>query len=48
MGRGDRDPAVVYSGHRPTSIISGVDFSPDGGLLASTSTDGTVRLWNVP
>jgi WD40 repeat protein len=28
--------------------ITGIKFSPDGSLLASTSYDGTVRLWGIP
>ena len=30
-----------------TSWVESVSFSPDGGTLASTSRDNTVRLWDV-
>lgn len=38
-------PAVVLRGHR--SGVTAVEFSPDGAWLASSSLDGTVRLWST-
>ncbi|KAF3190653.1 hypothetical protein TWF788_008174 [Orbilia oligospora] len=39
------DQAIrVFRGH--TKVIDAVVYSPDGRLLASTSGDGTVRIWN--
>ena len=33
----------VLLGHRER--VTGLSFSPDGGLLVTGSQDGTVRLW---
>ena len=35
----------VLTGH--TGVVHGVAFSPDGTLLATTSADGTARIWDT-
>ncbi|WP_164842734.1 WD40 repeat domain-containing protein [Actinoplanes solisilvae] len=37
---------TTLTGHGRT--VETAAFSPDGGTLATSSTDGTVRLWKVP
>lgn len=37
---------VRLEGH--TAFVSGVAFSPDGKLLASSAADGTARVWELP
>jgi WD40 repeat protein len=39
------EPAITLQGH--TGKVLSVDFSPDGNLVASGSTDDTMRLWQV-
>jgi WD40 repeat protein len=43
-GLGDSKPRAVLEGHH--SAVVGLTFSPDGELLATTSFDATVRLWD--
>jgi WD40 repeat protein len=38
-------PAGVFKGH--TGAVLAVMFSPDGATIASGSSDGTVKLWDV-
>lgn len=38
-------PLRVLRGH--TGIVTSVAFSPDGGRLASVSSDGSIRVWEV-
>lgn len=39
------DEFLDLLGH--TAPVTGVDFSPDGRYLATSSRDGTVRKWDV-
>jgi WD40 repeat protein len=38
-------PLATLSGH--SSSVLSLAFSPDGGLLASSSLDGSIRVWDV-
>ncbi|KAG0269267.1 hypothetical protein BGZ95_002140 [Linnemannia exigua] len=42
---GTLEPGPILSGH--TKEITGIDFSPNGQWIASSSGDHTVRLWDV-
>ena len=37
---------ITLTGH--THIVNGISFSPDGKILASSSLDKTIRLWQMP
>jgi WD40 repeat protein len=39
-------PVLTLRGHR--GRVHGVAFSPDRAHLATSSADGTVRLWEAP
>lgn len=36
---------LTYSGH--SASVNALSFSPDGGVFASGSSDGTIRLWHT-
>jgi serine/threonine protein kinase len=39
------DALITYRGH--TDLLWGVDWSPDGTLIASASKDGTAQVWTA-
>ena len=41
-----RDELGNWYGH--SDAITGLQFTPDGKLLISTSVDGSIRLWGIP
>jgi WD40 repeat protein len=44
----DRKPYLYLEGHgKDLSVITEVTFSPDGQMLASSSIDSTVKIWNT-
>ena len=44
----DRQPCLYLDGHgKNLSIVTDLAFSPDGKLLASSSIDCTVKVWNT-
>uniref|UniRef100_A0A0R3WAE6 WD_REPEATS_REGION domain-containing protein n=1 Tax=Taenia asiatica TaxID=60517 RepID=A0A0R3WAE6_TAEAS len=44
-GNGEAQPSRDLIGHQ--LAVHGVAFSPDGQLIASTSADGSLRLWST-
>ena len=46
VGRIGSDASHLLLGHE--ARVRGIQFSPDGSRIASTSDDGTLRLWPMP
>ncbi len=38
---------LVLKGHATGQTVHSIAFAPDGASLASTSLDGTIRLWDL-
>lgn len=41
------DGKLLYTFEKHTNVVTSVDFSPDGQLLASGSSDHTINIWQV-
>ncbi len=44
-GENTSNPSQLFSGH--DTFINGVDFHPDGTIMATASDDGTVIIWDT-
>jgi WD40 repeat protein len=43
----EQNPSILFFLNGHTESINGLAFSPNGKTLASSSEDGTIRLWNL-